>query len=203
MKNPSTISSARLRKLIKFTKTIDQTKKIERVIYLNYGNRKENDAEHSWHLAMFLLLFEKEYRGYDFCKVMKLALTHDLCEIYAGDTFFFSPTRNDGKKERELKGAKKLFKDLPKDLAKEYLDLFLEYEEGKTKEAKIVNAFDKLQPMMQNILCHGRTWKEKGVTLRMVDKLKREHVKDPISLKIYNLLIKEIKENNIAAKEQR
>src|SRR3989344_203846 len=134
----------RIDKILSFLQEIEKYKTIEREMFTSNLNRVESDAEHSWHVAMFLLLFEKELpENLDMKKMLKLALMHDLVEIYAGDTFAFDKEKQATKKEREFKSARKLFSQLPEDLNKEFMGLFDEYEEAKTSEGKIVKSFDK------------------------------------------------------------
>ena len=182
--------------ILSFLKEIDKFKSVEREIYL--PNRKENSAEHSWHVAMFLLLFEKELPKLDFKKTLKLALIHDLIEIYAGDTFAFDKTGQNTKQEREKNAAQKLFSQLPDDLCKEYTELFNEYEEEKTPEAKTVKSFDKIQPILQNVISEGKSWKKHNVKYEDVDNYKRKHMQhDQFILSVYEKLIKEAKEKKL------
>lgn len=117
------MNSKRIDKLIKFLKEIDKLKFIERKVYLSDQKRYENDVEHSWHVAMFILLFEKDFPELDIEKMLKMALIHDIIEIYAGDTFLYDEEGRKTKKERERKAAKKLFAMLPTDIRKEFFEL--------------------------------------------------------------------------------
>ncbi|MCK5234926.1 MAG: HD domain-containing protein, partial [Candidatus Aenigmarchaeota archaeon] len=100
----------RIDRILSFLQEIEKYKTVERKMYCSDLNRVESDAEHSWHIAMFLLLFEKELPdGLDIKKMLKLALMHDLVEIYAGDTFAFDKEHQKTKNERELQSANKLF----------------------------------------------------------------------------------------------
>ncbi len=181
----------RTNKLIEFLKVIEKLKLIERQTYLS-SLKRENDAEHSWHVAMFIILFEKDFPGFDTAKMLKMALIHDLVEIYAGDTFSFDSEARVNKKEKEEKAAKKLFNLLPENLRKDFVLLFDEYEDRKSKEAKLVQAFDKMQPILQGIISHGKMWKERGITYRHIDDYKREYIiENGLAMKIYNKLLKE------------
>jgi len=188
----------RIRQLLDFLQEIEKFKYIERHIYLQDG-RRESDAEHSWHLAMFLLLFEKNLPpNLDFLKMVKMALIHDLCEIYAGDVLFYDDKGREGKSERELDAAQKLFKQLPDDLQTEFMQLFHEYEEKKTKEALLVNSFDKLQPILQNIGTHGLTWKKLNITYDQLHSKKKIHMDhDNLIKDVYEQILKEIKEKKL------
>lgn len=118
--------------------------------------RAESDAEHTWHLALFLVLLEKELKGIDLARTLKIALIHDLPEIHAGDT---NPYRGntDGKEENEKKAADRLFSSLPVYIRDEFTVLFEEYQQQETVEAKIVKSADKLMPLIQN-LCTNDTF---------------------------------------------
>ena len=176
-----------------FIKEIDKFKEVEREIFLK--NRMESDADHAWHLAMFIFLFEKDLsKGLDLVKMFKLALMHDLVEIYAGDTFVFDDEMNKTKKEREKKSAEKLFSKLPKDLEEDFHNLFREWENFETKESKIVHSFDKAQPMIQNILSDGKTWRKHGIGYEQIDEFSKSFFEgDKLLEKIYEKLMKEIR----------
>ena len=148
---------------------------------------------------MFLLLFEKELpNNLDTKRMLKLALMHDLVEIYAGDTFAFDKKNQATKKERELQSAKKLFSQLPEDLDKEFTELFDEYESAKTSEARIVKSFDKIQPILQNLCSEGKSWKKHSITFSDIDKYKRKHMEhNSFILKIYEKLLNDAKKRRL------
>ncbi len=189
----------RIDRLLSFLKEIEKYKTVERKIWTSNLARAESDAEHSWHLAMFVLLFKNELPpDADFHKMLKMALIHDLVEIYAGDTFAFDTKSREGKKDRELQAARRLFSQLPDDLQREFMDLFSEYEETKTKEAKVVKSFDKIQPILQNICSEGKSWREYNIKLEEIDECKRKHmVHDEFLLRLYNRLLEEAKEKKL------
>ena len=183
--------------LLDFLKTIEPFKRIEREVYYSDG-RKETDAEHSWHVAMFCWLFHKDFPGTDLCRMLKMALMHDLVEIYAGDTFAFDKCGQEGKKEREKVAADKLFAQLPDELKTEFTQLFEEYESESTQEAKIVKSFDKLQPTVQNLCSDGRGWKEHNITFKQVDEYKRKHMThNKTILELYEKIMNEAKERKL------
>ncbi len=188
----------KLNKQIEFLKEIEKFKTIERFIHLESG-RKETDPEHVWHMAMFFIVFEKDLpKDLDSLKMLKMSLIHDLAEIYTGDVSAFDSKGREGKKERELESAKKLFSILPEDLKKEFIDLYLEYSDCKTKESKFVKSFDKLQPLLQNLTTDGKSWKEYNITLKEVEKQKRDlMLHDEFILNVFNTLLKEAKEKNL------
>lgn len=189
------MNSKRIDKLIKFLKEVEKLKFIERKVYLSDQKSNENDAEHSWHVAMFVMIFEKEFPDLNVKKMLKMALIHDLVEIYAGDTFTFDKEGRKTKKERECKAAKKLFGMLPPDLKKEFFSLMEEFEERKTREAVFTQSFDKLLPIVQNILSKGKAWKEYHVTEKMAYDIKIPYLSfDKKILSIYKKLTAETKE---------
>ncbi|MBE6821314.1 MAG: HD domain-containing protein [Ruminococcaceae bacterium] len=150
---------------IKFAITIDEMKNIFRRNLLADGSRRENDAEHSWHLAMLAMLLE-EYSAekVDIERVLKIALIHDLIEVYAGDTFAYDAKGNEDKHEREIQAAEKLFGMLDPDQGTEIRELWDEFEAMETAESKYANAIDRIQPLILNYLTDGHTWKMGDVT---------------------------------------
>ena len=188
----------RIETVLDFLKEIEKFKHVERKNYKT-NDAQENDAEHSWHLAMFLILFEKELpEDADMTKMLKLALMHDLCELYAGDTCAFDDEGHKNKYDRELESAKKLFSQLPDDLNQEFMDLFDEYEHSTTKEAKIVKSFDKMQPLLQNMAVGGIGWRKNNITIEMVDNYKRKHMQhDPVVFNIYKTLLEQARDQMI------
>lgn len=159
----------RLEQQMKFIEEIDKIKKIGRQTYLSDGSRKENDAEHSWHLAMMVLLL-KEYANepIDTMRTMAMVLIHDIIEIDAGDTYAYDEKENESKRERELKAAERIFHLLPEDQEKYVRGLWDEFEEKKTKESQFANAVDKIQPTMLNAASGGKSWVEHGVHLEQI-----------------------------------
>lgn len=164
----------RMKQQFQFIIEIDKLKTIFRQSYLIDGERKENDAEHSWYLAMLAITFE-EYAAepVDLLRVIKLVLIHDLVEIDAGDTFVYDVAGNATKKARETAAAERIFPLLPADQAAEIRALWDEFEEAATPEAKFANALDRIAPMLMNYESGGMTWKEHHTTMNAV--LKRNH----------------------------
>ncbi len=146
----------RLFKQIAFIKEIDKIKYIKRKTKLFDSDIHENDAEHSWHLAMMtIVLAEHTNEDIDILKVLKMVLIHDIVEIDAGDTFIFDTQKNHSNTEEELIAAKRIFGLLPKDQTIELVSIWLEFEEKRTKEAKFAHAMDRLEPILQNISNNG------------------------------------------------
>lgn len=158
------VKDEKLKKQLKFILVIDNMKNIFRRNLLADGSRRENDAEHSWSLAMLAMLFE-EYSAekVDMEKTLKIALVHDLVEVYAGDTFAYDLKGNEDKLERETKAAQKLFEILEPEQGGEIRDLWNEFEEKKTPEARYANAIDRVQPLINNYMTDGYTWKDGDV----------------------------------------
>lgn len=154
----------RMDKQYDFLREIDKEKSIFRQTYLADGSRKENDAEHSWHLAMMaMLMCEYANEPVDILHVMEMVLIHDLIEIDAGDTYAYDTAGNKTKRERELKAADRLFNILPKDQADRLRGLWDEFEENITPEARFANSLDKMQPLMLNDASGGKSWTEHDV----------------------------------------
>jgi len=154
---------------IEFIKEIDKLKYIQRKTKLINSNRPENDAEHSWHLAMMaLILAEHSNEPIDILKVVKMVLIHDLVEIDAGDTFLYDTNKSHDNTEEELVAAKRIFGILPTDQANHYIEVWLEFEQGKSAEAKFARAMDRLEPLLQNYSNNGGTWAEYNVPYETV-----------------------------------
>lgn len=159
----------RLKQQFDFLLEIDKEKNIGRQTYLSDGMRKENDAEHSWHMAvMALLMSEYSNEDIDLLHTISMILVHDLVEIYAGDTYAYDTKGNSDKKERELKAADRLFSILPSDQCDKFRGLWEEFEEGVTAEAKFAASMDRIQPLMLNNASGGRSWEEHGVKASQV-----------------------------------
>lgn len=159
----------RLEKQMAFIEEVDKIKLIGRQNYLADGSRKENDAEHSWHLAlMTMLLSEYSNEEIDVLKTMGMVLIHDIVEIDAGDTYAYDYEAQKTQKERELAAADRIFNILPEDQAKKLRALWDEFEAGETAEARFAAAVDRVQPAMLNSASGGISWKEHDVTLSKV-----------------------------------
>jgi len=159
----------RLEQQMNFILEIDKIKKIGRQTYLSDASRKENDAEHSWHLAlMAMVLNEYANEKVDVLKTMCMVLIHDIIEIDAGDTYAYDEIGNQSKREREEKAADRIFNILPKDQAVYMRELWEEFEKGETAEAKFAVALDKIQPTMLNDASGGKAWEEHGIGISQV-----------------------------------
>lgn len=162
-----------LLKQINFIKEIDKVKYIQRKTKLFNSDRNENDAEHSWHLAlMALVLAEHSNKSVDLLKVIKMVLIHDIVEIDAGDTFIYDTQKNHSNTEEERLAAKRIFGLLPSEQAEELISIWEEFEAGETDEAKFARSMDRLEPLLQNTSNNGGTWKEFDVSFEKVHQKK-------------------------------
>jgi len=158
-----------LLKQISFIKEIDKLKYIQRKTKLFNSDRPENDAEHSWHLAMMtIVLAEHSDKPIDVLKVLKMVLIHDIVEIDAGDTFIYDSTKSHTNTDEELIAAKRIFGLLPTEQAEEFIAIWEEFEESMTDEAKFAKSMDRFEPLLQNTSNNGGTWTEFNVPYQKV-----------------------------------
>lgn len=161
----------RLEQQIRFIVEIDKLKLILRQTLLTDASRRENSAEHSWHLAMMaILLAEHAPTQIDVLRVIKMLLVHDLVEIDAGDTFCYDVQSNEDKAIREVQAATRLFGLLPEDQGVELRNLWEEFEAQETAEARFATALDRLQPFLHNQQTKGGTWQIHGITRDQVQR---------------------------------
>ena len=163
------MTSERLTRQLQFILELDKLKSILRRSLLLHSHRRENSAEHSWHLAvMALVLAEHANEPIDQLHTLKLVLVHDIVEIDAGDTYAYDAAGHAGKNERERTAAQRIFGLLPLEQAEELINLWEEYEEQKTPEARFALALDRLMPFLHNYHTGGITWRENRVTSMQV-----------------------------------
>ncbi|REA61974.1 phosphohydrolase [Dyadobacter luteus] len=159
---------------IEFIKEIDKLKYIQRKTKLFNSDRNENDAEHSWHLAvMAIILSQHANAEVDVLKVVKMVLIHDIVEIDAGDTFIYDAIKNHTNTDEERLAAERIFGMLPRQQADELIAIWEEFEAGETNEAKFAKSMDRLEPLLQNTSNQGGTWKEFGVGYEKVYEKKK------------------------------
>ena len=184
----------RLEQQIAFLIEIDKVKHIFRQNYLADGSRKENDAEHSWHIALMAVLL-KEYaeEEVDVLKVITMVLIHDLVEIDAGDTYAYDAIGNLGKKEKELKAAERIFRILPDDQTTYFRKLWDEFEEYETADAKYAHLLDNFQPLLLNDASGGIRWVEHQVKKAQI--YKRNDKIEATSKPIWECMKQVIEEN--------
>ena len=159
----------RLARQLDFALLIDKEKNILRQTHLSGHGRRENDAEHAWHMAvMAYLLREYSNESVDISRVMIMCLIHDIVEIEAGDTYAYDEAGHGSKKEREDAAKEKIFSKLPEDQKIEMIALFDEFEEGKTAEAKFAKSMDNMQPLILNNSNGGSDWRDHRNTYAQV-----------------------------------
>lgn len=189
-------SKEELDKIFNFIREIDSEKLIMRQTYISDGSRKENDAEHAWHMAVMALLL-KDYSNteIDILRTISMILIHDVVEIDAGDTYAYDEAGKKTQRERELKAADRIFGLLPKKMAYEFRELWDEFEEQKTPEARFARVLDNVQPMMLNDASGGKSWSEHEVKSSQI--LKRNQNTHKGSEKIWNYAKEEFLNKNI------
>lgn len=161
----------RLKRQIEFILEADKMKNIFRQNIVLDRSKYENDAEHSWHFAlMAMVLSEYADENVDLLRVMKMALIHDIVEIYAGDTFAYDVKGNITKRQREQDAADKVFGILPPDLGAEYRSLWDEFDRAETPDAVFAASIDRLQLVLLNANTEGYTWQKNGVKADSVRK---------------------------------
>lgn len=163
------MNDQRIDKQFQFLREIDKEKEINRQTYLADASRKENDAEHAWHAAvMTILLSEYANEEIDVLKTVRMILLHDVVEIDAGDTYAYDEMGKKTQREREERAAERIYGILPEDQKQRLLELWEEFEEAKTPEARFAHAMDNLQPLMLNDATDGKSWVEHGIELSQV-----------------------------------
>ena len=163
-----------LSKQVSFIQEIDKIKYIQRKTKLFNSDRPENDAEHSWHLAvMTMVLAEHSDTPIDVLKVLKMVLIHDIVEIDAGDTFIYDTLKSHSNTDNERKAAIRIFGILPKEQGDELIAIWEEFETGVTNEAKFAKSMDRFEPLLQNASNNGGTWKEFDVDYNQVYEKKK------------------------------
>lgn len=183
---------------LEFLREVEQLKTVLRRNYILGGLRRENDAEHSWHISLMAVLFFEDAidPNIDLLRVLKMLLIHDLVEIDAGDTYAFDNAGHQDKDEREARAADRIFSLLPKNLGDTLRGLWEEFDAGETPDACYALALDRLQPALQNYLYEGTVWKENGISPEQVlgrfDPL-RDAV--PELARIADLVIEDAKKN--------
>ena len=177
----------RLSKQFEFCLEADKEKFIGRQTYLSGGTRKENDAEHAWHMAvMTLILGEYANEKIDLLKTISMILIHDIVEIDAGDTYAYDEEKKKSQKSRELAAADRIFAILPEDQQQKFRQLWDEFEAAETPEAKFARTMDNVQPIMLNNATDGKSWKERSVRLSQI--LKRNQITPDGSQKLWDYM---------------
>ncbi len=165
------IDNERLARQIQFLLEIDGLKQVLRRSVILGSSRRENSAEHSWHLAMMaLILHEHANQPVDLLHTIKLLLVHDIVELDAGDTFAYDFDNAKTKEEREQRAADRIFGLLPPDQLSQLRGLWDEFEARESAESRFANALDRLMPMFHNLADGGGTWQASGVRLEFVER---------------------------------
>lgn len=161
----SGVDNERLNTQLRFLLEVDKLKRVLRRNLLVDGSRRENSAEHSWHLALFARTFaEYAPKGTDIERVTEMLVLHDIVEIDAGDTFIFDKAGGEGQADREREAADRIFALLPEDQAGHAHELWEEFVARRTPEARFAHAIDRLSPMLANWHNEGGTWLRFGIT---------------------------------------
>lgn len=185
---------SRIEKQLAFALEIDKVKNVFRQTHLSQHGRNENDAEHSWHMAVMAYLL-KEYSNeeIDIAKVMLMCLIHDIVEIDAGDTYAYDSKGLETQKAREDAAKERIFSILPEEQKSELIALFDEFEECETSESKFAHAMDNLQPLLLNNSNNGSDWQGHDVT---VEQIYKRHSKTKLgSRKLFEIADSIIQEN--------
>ena len=184
----------RLDKQLAFSLEIDKVKNIFRQTHLSGNGRNENDAEHSWHMAIMAYLL-KEYANekVDIAKVMLMCLIHDIVEIDAGDTYAYDDESLQTQKFREDAAKERIFSILPEEQAADLIALFDEFEAFETAEAKFAHAMDNFQPLILNNSNNGGDWRAHNVTAEQV--YKRQNKTKLGSEKLFEITDRILKQN--------
>lgn len=184
----------RLKKQKEFLLEVDKMKQIYRQTHIRGGSRQENDAEHSWHLALMAFLLEEHSNApVDITRVIKMVLIHDLVEVYAGDTYAYDAAANASKRQREEEAADRIFGMLPEDQGKMLRQLWEEFETYETAEARFAHVMDNFQPMILNDDNGGKDWSRHQVKKSQI--LKRNEKTASGSETIWNHMEEIIQQN--------
>ena len=187
---------SRIDRQFDFIREIDKEKFITRQTFLSDAKRRENDAEHAWHMAiMTLLLSEYANEEIDVLRVISMLLIHDLVEIDAGDTYAYDEERKQTQRVREVKAADRIYGILPEDQGEKLRELWEEFEEAQTPEAKFAHVMDNVQPAMLNDYTEGKDWIAKGVRLSQI--LERNAHTAEVSQKLWDYAYTNFIEPNV------
>lgn len=195
------MKDGRIDKQTNFVLEIDKLKNIIRRSYLLDKRRKENTAEHSWHVSTMALLMSEHYeKKVDILRVVKMLLIHDIVEIDAGDTYIYDEKEKAKKSAKEQLAAKRIFGLLPNDQKQELSELWQEYEDKQTPEAQYAYCMDRIIPLLSNYYTQGKSWQEHGILSSQVYDLfsPMKNISPYFYNYAINLVEKAIKEKYIA-----
>jgi len=180
-----------LDKILLFTAEIDKMTSILRRTILLDRSRRENDAEHSWHIAVMALIFQDyAVEKPNVLHSVEMMLVHDLVEIYAGDTFAYDIAGNVSKAERELAAADKLYAILPQEQSQRLRALWEEFDAAETTDAKYANCLDRLQPFLHNVFTQGYTWNNYGFKTKRAQVEKRMDILREFMPQVHQWVVK-------------
>jgi putative hydrolase of HD superfamily len=162
---------SRLESQVQFILEADKLKEVLRQTVCTQSRRRENDAEHSWHLCLAVLVLAEHANlpGLNVLRVLEMLILHDLVEIDAGDTFAYDAAGRAGQHDREARAADRIFGLLPPDQARSFRAAWDEFEERRTPESRFAAAIDRFQPMLLNLATEGAAWRRHGVTADRVE----------------------------------
>jgi len=193
----------RFKQQIEFILEVDKLKHVLRQTILMDKSRRENSAEHSWHIALTVMLLSEYARDgeIDFFRVMRILLVHDLIEIDAGDTYCYDDQGRKDQAAKERLAADRIFNILPPDQAQTFRNLWDEFEERKTPESRFANALDRVQPFLHNYFTRGQTWQENDIKSAQV-KARMQPVDDgaPVLWRYVSSLIDDAVKNGFLSK---
>jgi putative hydrolases of HD superfamily len=180
------LSNVRIQRQIDFLVELDKLKTIYRRSYLSADpSRKENDAEHMWHISMMAILLKEHCPAeIDINRVIRMLLVHDVVEIDAGDTSVYLRQDNQELRGREQRAAERIFSLLPAEQGQELLEAWQEFDNAKTPEALYAHAVDRLMPLVLNFYTRGKTWQDVGVSYEQVISINRKAI-EPISVELW------------------
>lgn len=192
------MNSERFEKQLEFLMEIDKVKSVFRNTILLDESRRENDAEHMWHMAVCAMLFQEylDDSKINMLKTLRIILLHDVVEIYAGDTYAYDKAGCQTQEQREHKAADRLFALLPDDQNAEFRSLWDEFEEHATNEAKYAHLLDSFMPLLHNYVTKGKKWQELGANKDAVLQRSRSKVQ-PCSSEIWEY-VKDMIEDAVA-----
>ena len=184
----------RLQQIADFLVEIEKFKLIERVACLSDQKRRENDAEHSWHLALMIMTLKDELGiAFDVSHALKIALVHDLVEVYTGDTWVNNAKDKKIKQQKEIEAANKLFCQLPSDLNEEMMSYWLEYEKAESIESKIVKGLDKICYPLQYSISGKIVWHKQEDTTEERRRYGKPHIEfNEVLQQLYNYFIDQL-----------
>ena len=203
MRKIQPVDGKRFKRQIEFILEADKLKKVVRRTTLLDVSRQENSAEHSWHIALLVLILCEYAKDshLDLLQVIKLLLVHDLVEIDAGDTYCYDETGGQDQLKREIKAADRIFNILPADQADAFRALWEEYEAKASPESKFANALDRVQPFLHNYFTRGHTWQKHGIRKSQVLKrMKPVHEGSPFLWEYVASLIDDAAKQGFLAK---